>query len=83
MDDLNNAVGSNGDLDIGPLDNVPPYIPLREAVFRLRRFISWRSVWVQLVWEGCRTDDLLRTRRARVKGETGIGNSLGEQEEVQ
>jgi DNA-binding GntR family transcriptional regulator len=33
MDDLNNAVGSNEDLDIGPLDNMPPYVPLREAVF--------------------------------------------------
>jgi DNA-binding GntR family transcriptional regulator len=33
VDDLANAVGGDGDLDIGPLDNVPPYVPLREAVF--------------------------------------------------
>lgn len=33
MDDLTNVVGGGGDLDIGPLDNVPPYVPLREAVF--------------------------------------------------
>lgn len=33
MDDLTNAVGGDGELDIGPLDNVPPYVPLREAVF--------------------------------------------------
>lgn len=33
MDDLINAVGDDRDLEIGPLDNVPPYVPLREAVF--------------------------------------------------
>ena len=33
MDDSTNAVGGDGELDIGPLDNVPPYVPLREAVF--------------------------------------------------
>jgi DNA-binding GntR family transcriptional regulator len=30
--DLTNAVGGDGNLDIGPLNNVPPYVPLREAV---------------------------------------------------
>jgi DNA-binding GntR family transcriptional regulator len=40
MDDLNSVVGADRDFDIGPLDNVPPYVPLREAVFvELKRAI--------------------------------------------
>jgi DNA-binding GntR family transcriptional regulator len=40
MDDLTNAGGVDGDLDIGPLDGVPSYLPLREAVFlELKRAI--------------------------------------------
>lgn len=34
MDDVINAFGADEDLEIGPLDNVPPYVPLREAVLR-------------------------------------------------
>jgi DNA-binding GntR family transcriptional regulator len=40
MDDSTNNTGFNGDLDIGPLDDLPPYVPLREAVFlELKRAI--------------------------------------------
>lgn len=40
MDDSTNAVGADGNLDIGPLDNAPSYVPLREAVFlELKRAI--------------------------------------------
>jgi hypothetical protein len=33
VDDLTKAVGADRDLDIGPLNNEPSYLPLREAVF--------------------------------------------------
>jgi DNA-binding GntR family transcriptional regulator len=33
VDDLTNAVDGDGVPDIGPLDDVPPYVPLREVVF--------------------------------------------------
>ena len=33
MDDEANMIGVEGDLDIVPLDYVPSYLPLREAVF--------------------------------------------------
>lgn len=39
-DFLNDEVGADGDFDIGPLDKVPSYIPLREAVLiELKRAI--------------------------------------------
>jgi DNA-binding GntR family transcriptional regulator len=40
VDDSANAVGTDGGLDIGPLDDAPSYMPLREAVFlELKRAI--------------------------------------------
>jgi DNA-binding GntR family transcriptional regulator len=40
VDDLTKAVGADRDLDIGPLNNEPTYLPLREAVFlELKRAI--------------------------------------------
>ena len=40
VENSTNNVEFNGDLDIGPLVEVPPYVPLREAVFlELKRAI--------------------------------------------
>lgn len=40
MDDSTNTVGADRDLEIGPLDSAPSYVPLREAVFlELKRAI--------------------------------------------